>query len=216
MRQLSEQDFLRDVKSHRMTVDRDDGIYRHLRFAQPEHSWMHHFEIITWPGALCIRGDCGSYVFSRVTDMFKFFRSPKPDDDRLYINGGYWAEKLIASDCNGRRADGAMRFDPDLFSENVKRMYVEHVRSRMRDMPDERRELRRALEDEVLAYADSGESEAMSAANQFEHNGFRLRDFWEVECRAYTVQFIWSLYAIAWAIRQYDALNTPQPAASAA
>lgn len=216
MRQLSEQDFLRDVRSHVMTIERDDGVYRHLRFAQPENSWLHRFEITTWPGALCIRGDVGTYVFSRLNDMFSFFRSPTPADGRLYINDGYWAEKLIASDCSGRRGEGAMRFDPDLFCENVKRMYVDHIRANMRGMPDERRELRRALEDEVLSCADSSESEAMRAANQFEHDDFRLQDFWEVECRAYTVQFIWSLYAIAWAIRQYDAFKMPQPAASAA
>lgn len=214
MRRVTEQDFLRDVQSHAMTVERDDGVYRHLRFQQPIHAWLHRFDVITWPGALCIRGDVGTYVFSRVNDMFSFFRDP--GGGRLCINDDYWAEKLIASDCSGRRGDGVMRFDPDLFCEHVKRRYVEHARSKMRDMPDERISLRRALEDEVLSCADSGESEAMAAAMQFEHDGFRLHDFWEVNCREYTTQFIWSLYAIVWAVRQYDALKSPQPAVSAA
>lgn len=216
MARVTQQEFLRDVRSHAMTIERDDGIYRHIRFQQSESQWLHRFEIITWPGALCIRGDVGTYVFSRVADMFEFFRSPLPTDGNLYINDGYWSEKLIASDCSGRRGDGAMRFDPDLFCEQVKRLYVEHVRENMRGMPDERRALRSAIEDEVLSYADSSESEALGAAQQFEHDGFRLQDFWEVECRSYTAQFIWSLYAISWAIRQYDASKVPQPAASAA
>ena len=107
-----------------------------------------------------------------------------------------------------------MRFDPDVFCEEVKRRYVEHVRGNMQGMPDERKALRQALEDEVLSCADSGEHEALQAAGSFEHEGFMLTDFWEVECREYTVQFIWSLYAIVWAIQQYD--NRAKPLKSAA
>lgn len=200
---VTEAEFLKHVASHAMTIERDDGVYRHLIFAQPANSWHHRFEIVTWPGALCIRGDMGTYVFSRVTDMFAFFRH-STQDGRLYINDGYWAEKLIASECNGRRSDGVERFDPDIFRDAVNRWYAEHVRHNMRGMPDERRSLRLALEEEVLAYADAGEHEAMRAACTFEHEGVRMTDFWEVGCRRYTVQFIWSLYAIAWAIRCYD------------
>lgn len=194
--------FLRDVASHAMSIVRDDGIYRHLVFQQPEHGWLHRFEIVTWPGVLCIRGDVGTYVFSRTHDMFGFFRAPTGGDD-LYINDSYWSEKLIASDCSGRRGDGVMRYDPDMFRDEVNRRYVKHVRQHMRGMPDERRSLRAALDDEVLAYAEE-ETEARRAAGSFEHEGFALRDFWEVDCSDYTVYFMWSLYAIAWAIRQYD------------
>jgi hypothetical protein len=203
MRQMTQDAFLNDVNSHAMEVLRDDGVYRHLVFRKPENSWHYRFEIVTWPGVLCFRGDVGTYVFSRTSDMFDFFRNPV-QDGKIYINDGYWSEKLIASDCSGRRGDGVMRFDPDLFSEEVKRRYIEHVRANMRGMPDKRQSLRRALEDEVLAYADDGEAGALQAAGSFEHEGFALTDFWEVEVRAYTVQFIWSLYAISWAIQQYD------------
>lgn len=185
-----------------MTIVCDDGIFRHLTFRQPEHSWLRWFEIVTWRGALCIRGDVGTYVFSRTPDMFEFFRHPTTDGS-LYINAGYWSEKLISSDCNGRRGDGVMRYDPDLFRDEVRHRYVEHVRHHMRGMPDERRSLREALDDEVLAHAEE-EAEARRAADAFEHEGFALRDFWEVNCSEYTVHFIWSLYAIAWAIQQYD------------
>lgn len=204
MTRPTQAEFLKDVASHVMWVVHDDGIYRHLIFQQPVNSWRHRFEITTWPGALCIHGDVGTYVFSRVKDMFQFFRSDMTDGDRLYINEDYWAEKLIASDCSGRRGDGVMRFDADMFADAVKRRFVEHVRHNMRGMPDERRALRLALEDEVLSCAEDGEAEARRAADAFESDGFRLSDFWEVDCSRYTVRFIWSLYAIAWAIRQYD------------
>lgn len=52
----------------------------------------------------------------------------------------------------------------------------------------------------------------MRAASEFEHEGFRLSDFWEVDVHAYTVQFIWSLYAISWAVWMYD--NRPLKAAA--
>lgn len=200
---VTEAEFRQDVARHSMTVLRDDGVYRHLSFCQPDHQWLHRFEIITWPGALCIRGDVGTYVFSRVHDMFEFFRSSMTTFDKLYINDGYWAEKLIASECNGRRGAGVMRYDPDLFVNEVKRRFVDHVRLNMRGMPEERRDLRRAIEDEVLAYAED-ETGAMRAASEFEHEGLRLSDFWEVDVHAYTVHFIWSLYAISWAVWMYD------------
>lgn len=204
-RQVTQQQFLADVRTHEMTVLHDAGVYRHLRFQKPEHSWHYRFNIVTWPGALCIRGDCGTYVFSRVEDMFSFFRHPAGDGGDLYINEDYWAEKLLASDCNGRRADGVMRFDPDLFGHHVRRHYVDHVRRRMRGKPKARQDLRRALEDEVLSRTDEGEEAAMRAACNFEHDGFMLQDFWECNCQKYTTQFVWSLYAIAWGIHQYDA-----------
>lgn len=213
-RKITQDDFLNDVRSHAMHVLHDDGVYRHLSFSQPENSWLHRFEVLTWPGALCIRGDVGTYVFSRITDMFEFFRR-NGDGDKLPINESYWSEKLIASDCNGRRGDGVMRFDPDVFCDEVKRRYVEHVRENMKGMPDERQSLRRAIEDEVLSYAEAGEHEALHAAGSFEHDGFMLTDFWEVECRQYTVQFIWSLYAIVWAIHQYDNRASPLKSAAA-
>lgn len=217
-RELTQDDFLKDVQHHVMTIAHNDGVRRHLAFrdSRPDRSWLHWFEVVTWPGALCIRGDCGTYVFSRINDMFKFFRHDGHDGhgDGLYINDGYWAENLIASDSCGRHADGVMRFDPDEFCDAVKRRYVEHVRRNMVGMPDERKALRRALEDEVLSCADSGELDAMRAASDFEHDGFRLDDFWEVDCRKYTVQFIWSLYAISWAIQQYDRRDDAKSAAA--
>lgn len=213
-RTFTETDFRKDVAKHAMIIVNDAGLHRHLSFRQPEHSWLHYFEIVTWPGALCIRGDVGTYVFSRTQDMFSFFRQPTKDGS-LYINDDYWAEKLVASCCNGRHGEGVMRFDSDLFRDAVWERYVDHVRHYMRGMPDERRALRQALEDEVLGCAEDGEQEARRAADAFEHDGFRLTDFWEVNCSEYTRQFMWSLYAISWGIRQYDQ-HHPQRSSSAA
>ena len=71
---LSAEGFLKDVKNHGMEVRRDDGLYRHLIFRAPKDSWHQWFEVVTWPGSLAINGDMGSWCFSRIEDMFEFFR----------------------------------------------------------------------------------------------------------------------------------------------
>lgn len=70
-----------------MTVLRDEGLYRHLRFWKSESSF-YHFDLITWPGYLTITGDIGCYTFRRIQDMFDFFTG--------YLNSDYWSEKLAS------------------------------------------------------------------------------------------------------------------------
>ena len=101
MRQCTEAQFLKDVSGHQMRVIRDDGKHRHVRFEKPGSSCM-HFELITWPGYLAYVGDMGSYVFSRLPDMFQFFRMGDGDlnhnERGLSINPSYWAGKIEAAD----------------------------------------------------------------------------------------------------------------------
>ncbi len=84
----AEEQFLKDVAGHKMRIHRDDGLYRHLEFRGPQ-GWHHWFEVVTWPNGLIIRGDMGNWAFSRIEDMFSFFRGQR-------INPGYWQEKLLA------------------------------------------------------------------------------------------------------------------------
>lgn len=74
--QCTEKRFLGDVAKHQMTILRDDGVNRHVRFKQPNSSNM-FFDLITWPGCLCYTGDMGTYVFRRLEDMFEFFRTDR-------------------------------------------------------------------------------------------------------------------------------------------
>jgi hypothetical protein len=87
--------FAADVAEHEMTIFRDDGLYRHLRFVRtavnektgkPELSSLYWFDLITWPGHLAIDGDMDGFMFARTEDMFEFFRGKR-------INPSYWAEK---------------------------------------------------------------------------------------------------------------------------
>ena len=92
--------FAKDVADHQMTVLMDIGVYRHLMFKKPDRS-EHWFEIVTTPGMLVIRGDMETWVFSRIPDMFNFFRGKDGE-----INADYWQEKLLAG-----RSIGHPRFD---------------------------------------------------------------------------------------------------------
>lgn len=192
----TEESFLRDVGEHGMIVLKDDGVYRHLRFKKPESGDM-FFDIVTWPGYLAYSGDMGCYVFSRIQDMFQFFRMRRESEPngRLSINLGYWAEKCEAK----ARHDGIKEYCPNAFREQIEH-WLES-----RDATDEVRE---EVKKSVLCYADDGEHAALRAAHEFEHKGFRFTDFWEADCTKYTYRYIWCCYALAWGIRQYDASKT--------
>ncbi|MDW3682977.1 hypothetical protein RA280_14710 [Cupriavidus sp. CV2] len=203
--------FERDVAEHKMTVIRDNGGDRHIQFRRPGES-AYWFEILTWPGTLCIEGDMGTYVFSRLTDMFQFFRTDdRGDPARLYINKGYWAEKLLAVNCNGYGRGAAERFDADTFKRRVIEEFRDYCRDR--DIPhEERKDMWYWLRSDVLeAACDGNDSVRGELSRWFRHDDHPdlFRDSWEWNCDEYTHHFIWNLYAIAWAIRQYDAAKVP-------
>lgn len=205
----NEAEFLRCVQKHKMFVLRDDGVFRHLRFKglvkeavddkAAEYTFNQWFEVITWPETLCISGDMGTYVFQRLNDMFVFFRDEENRLDKaetLRVNLSYWAEK-----CKSADRDGVKQFDRELFQHQVW--------SQALDSEATKADLRE-IEERVISRAYDGEFAAMTAAIEFEaDSGFRLSSFWETNCKAYTFSFVWICYAIAWAVKQYDAsLNT--------
>jgi hypothetical protein len=193
------EEFLRTVKAHEMTVVRDDGLYRHLRFARAE-TCIESFDIITWPGHLCYSGDLGTFVFARLRDMFQFFRGDR-------INPGYWAEKLVATD----RHRGHEEYDPERFRERIaewRKDWIKDGRANGDLSKEQARELFLAVDDQVLCSADDGEVRARDAAADFEHvagwRTYRLDDFWEVNLQSYTYRFLFCCYALPWAIAKYD------------
>lgn len=106
--------FAKDAEHHQMTVLHDDGLYRHLRFVRTapnaktgnvERSSSYWFELVTWPGRLTVTGDCGTYTFARLDDMFEFFRGDR-------INPGYWAEKVQGE-------TQLKKYSEDLFRQRV-------------------------------------------------------------------------------------------------
>ena len=223
MKQLTETQFLKDVADHKMTVIKDDGVHRHIRFSKPGTSCM-HFDLITWPGYLCYTGDMGTYVFTRLLDMFEFFRTDraaawlKKKGLTLGINPQYWGEKLEATD----KLDGFKKFSEEKFDAAIRRYFVEWIRSHRDDTSkEERRELWGAIECEVLgADGDGGGYRKQCAAHDFHHEvnravgNFYFQDFWETNVEEYSGRFMWCCYALAWGIQQYD--DAKEPAALAA
>lgn len=203
----TEQRFLNDVATHEMHVLRDDGVYRHVRFKRPGTMCM-HFDLITWPGYLCYTGDMGTYVFTRVSDMFSFFRK-KPG---TRIDFHYWAEKCEGSD----KCDGLREFDLDAFKREITEQRRSLFVAYGRDMTaDERNDFWKELE-EVKNAAEDGEHRMYAAVQDWTFS-FNKPDRWGQRrttidldtsdfpsCKRYTHRFLWCCYALAWGIQQYD------------
>lgn len=227
--ECTEERFLRDVADHRMIVIRDDGVNRHIRFKQPDSGNM-HFDLITWPGHLCYTGDMGTYVFQRLEDMFEFFRTDRlnrRDPAKLYINLPYWTEKLVAID--GNRSGGKVKpFDEAKFRKVINQYRVDWMRSAKESGEldaDGRRELWEAVESDVIGpLEDGGVERALWAAYEFYHKdstggrkrGWMFDDLWDNDFTEYSHSIVWCCYALAWAIRAYDAAKQVKVAAVAA
>lgn len=217
---ISEATFMKDVAAHQLTVMHESGVYRHLRFKRPDSGCM-HFDLITYPGHLVYSGDMGHYVFSRLHDMLEFFRTDRQGQDRLYVNLSYWSEKLVAVD-GTRRSGSAKEFSEEKFRRIVNEYRLRWMRER--DLTKEqRRELWEAIDNDVLDHLDSyGDNDgAMRAANNFSWTTYygdrgrrkqwAFRDFWDHDFEDYTHRFRWCAFALAWGIRQYDALQAATP-----
>jgi hypothetical protein len=187
--------FERDTASHQMTVMHDDGLYRHLRFKRPEQG-AYWFDLITWPGNLAITGDCGSFTFARITDMFEFFRGDR-------INPQYWAEKVQAADRSGVTA-----YRPEMFRQLVTE-YAQEVES---DWPGLAAAVQKRILGDLREWDIEYEEGAREALRDFDHQPegqtgepFTFTDAWEWDLRDYHWQFLWCLHAIQRGIGQYDA-----------
>lgn len=192
--------FARDTAEHTMVVLHDHGQYRHLRFARPApHSWMYWFELTTVPGALIFRGDGESFVFSRSTDMFEFFRMSAYGGE---LNPSYWAEKLTDG------AQRVMRYSEDRFRE-----WVADTVAARDDLPG----LDAAVERDIFQEWDiSSEVNARQALDEFEYfvdenNRWALTtpDFVFDDASAavfedYHWWYLWACHAIVWGIGRYD------------
>lgn len=202
--------FARDTAGHELTVLHDDGLYRHLRFMQPRPgSSCYWFELITVPGALIFRGDGESFVFSRLDDMFQFFRSGIRKDGSIHINPGYWLEKLT-SDRNA-----CMQYSEKLFTQRV----AEYLAECEEDTPGVTAAWGKHLGEFSGDYDTSSEGSARQALNDFEFlpagdagRPFTFEDTWEWSFRDYDWWFLWACHAICWGIQRYDAAKAEQAA----
>lgn len=196
MREPTPESFLQDIEHHEMKILHESGLYRHLRFKESKSSNM-WFDLVTWPGIMTIHGDMGTWTFSRLEDMFTFFRSGSD----LKINPSYWAEKLQHGNFSGR--EGGKVWDEESFKEDL----GEQVASYGLEQADLDIVSRAIREDvfrqdnkyELMIYARDFVCE-ISDGSEFQFDPCDLPDG-----MIYSYHFIWCLYAIVWGIQRWDA-----------
>jgi len=198
--ECTREEFLNDVKDHQLNILLNNGVYRHLVIKKPGSS-NHWFEIVTYPWKLVVSGDMGTWVFSRIEDMFCFFRS---DDGK--INRSYWAEKLQ----NGTHgcSDAAKVYDGDVYKQRI----IDHLEDY--DLSDEHKEL--VLEELDTIDFDDGHgvyreiydfSVDLSGSNHRSYKRddlFTFQDVWEIDMKTYSYHYLWCCHAIVYAIQKYD------------
>jgi len=193
--------FCEDTKSHVMKICHNEGLYRHLHFADPE-SLRCYFDLFTTPNALGISGDMGTYIFSRLEDMFLFFDTP---NGRL--NPDYWSEKVTAQDVHCPvRVFSKAKFEEVVLQDFNDRKY-------MFDPPQQvllLAEIESNIFNDPDAYHDIGAREALRNFEfSYESNNggprlvFDYEDYWEWDFKDFSPHFMWCLEAIVFGIRRY-------------
>lgn len=226
--------FASDTAHHEMTILHDDGLYRHLRFKQPDRG-AYWFDLVTWPGALAFTGDVGSgYVFRRLDDMCEFFRNP----GGYSINPSYWAEKVVAG------KDGLSKYSTTKFQAFVDETVVKHedeypglgkaITEALSNTynPEYEEGAREFLRDFIYA-TDEGYARIAKAERAWRATGgtsatewqllqevkrqetFEFSDTWELDFSDWDWQYLWACQAIRWGIGQYDKARKPATVAVA-
>jgi hypothetical protein len=193
--------FKKAVVGHEMIVVRNDGLYRHITFKNP-NTYNNYFHITTWPGYLAISGDSGSYVFARLPDMFQFFRGGG-------INPQYWAEKIQASDRHG----GVEEFSEEMFHAAIKSDFDQWSF----DDDEQKAKAWQELQDSDIGDDEAPESieEAVRSAMNYKCpvTGNDFGDFWDHDLKDYTFRFLWCCHAVRWAVAEVDRRRTHKVAA---
>lgn len=198
------EDFLETVKEHEMTVIKDDGLDRHLRFKKP-NSGNRWFDIVTWKGYLCVTGDMGCWVFSRIDDMFDFFIMSDNDFNKSnIINPGYWEEKLQAISRFGSSDGSTKEFSESRFKEAVKEYFDQYFED-VDEEDESKKEVWEGIESDIFNYIGeySRPDTLFHRVNEFYEGDFNFVDFDYRGCFDYTYYYIWICYAIVWGIIKY-------------
>lgn len=196
--------FEASVTEHEMTVlldTLDEGKpYRHVRFSKPGTSiWS--FSLVTWPGRLAISGDLQDHTFSRLHDMFAFFRGSRQ------VNVSYWAEKLKAEGQN--TSLGENRFSSERYREEVER-FIQDQRDDLTKA--DFREFEAHARQELLSHGPDFIEEAHDVLNGFRWypssdrssgREIRCHDVWEWDLRGYDHHFLLALHAIQYGVNTY-------------
>lgn len=204
--------FTKDTAEHQLKIHRDDGLFRHLTVKKPNSSCM-HYNITTWPGYLCMSGDMGCFVFSRLPDMFQFFRG-KPGE----INPYYWQEKLQSgAGFEGARAISE-EFDGEAYDQRMDQYLADFIEDLDPNDTDEAEQIVAATEavSDFKNFRENSEWDVVSRIHNWDPSdagGLELDDFFEGQLDKFKFNYIWCCYAIVHAIALYDAMKASEVAA---
>jgi hypothetical protein len=141
----------------------------------------------------------GTFVFTRLADMLTPSDAAPTAPNRIDLR--YWAEKCEAED-ESDGWDSARQSGRGPRSLEQAPMTPKRGRRPARPNCGGDR-IRRVWAD------DWGETGVWPALHNFEHDGFRFRD-WERSCEVYTQRFLWCCHALEWGIDVYDAAKDAQ------
>lgn len=196
--------FERDTANGSMEILLENGMYRHLRFRFKNGSFG-WFDIVTWPGRLVITGDCETFTFSRLEDMFEFFRT-----GGYRVNPSYWQEKIR----DGR--DRARSFDWDRFRAEALAEFDRATEHK------EDAELRQSAREDLEGALDSANADEWGAVQllrdyHYKQDIYDTSTYFEFDLPEsppdgmdWDYHYIWCCRAIAWAIQKYDAHHAAQ------
>lgn len=193
----------RSTAGHELSIVRDDGLYRHMRWAHPE-SHMYEVELVTWPGGMAVRGDIhDGYVFhlnvpGEQPDILAHFRG-EPDP-------ATWASMLtVPREC------------VTWYSAEILRRHIEGAVEDAIELDEEPEELREAVEEGLLTALTGNEDEQntrwdaaeheeadRTLLDQFEYEGFCFEDTYEWDLQDWSPWYMWACHAIRAIIRAYD------------
>ena len=187
--------FLADVANHKMEIVMDNGVHRHLVFRGNGHGTVGKVEIVTFPWSLVVTGDMGTWVFSRVSDMFCFFR-----DSGGRINPYYWSEKVQNGSGGSRGETGCKEYCSVTFKQNVIASLDDYDFNDYDDVTKE--QVIEALNSEI--YWDMSRENVVGQLDDLAVGGWSISEPYEIESEKWCYHYIWCCRFIVWAINQYD------------
>ncbi|MEU1221320.1 hypothetical protein [Streptomyces microflavus] len=188
------------AEDHVLTIQRDDGLYRHLVIEKPKSPGT-RCEVVTWPGALAITGYTGSHILRRDDDMIAFFRTCMSSGIAWDADPRFWAEKV--------QPHGA---DSGLVLSYAGDRVVAHIKEAAAEAEADYPGLVAEVEEKLLSRYSTAdldtEGGVKAALDTFEFEGFRF-DYGGWEFTEYTYWFLYTCQVIAWTVAQYDAALVP-------
>lgn len=193
--------FKKQTRDWTYVVTQDNGVNR--RIVHSKLGSFYRYEVVTWPGKLHIGGEIpgpdSEYTFTRLADMFEFFR-PRGEITPSKVNLHYWSEKL-----SNRGRPDAKEYTKAALDRQVR----EHVSDLREGFYD--RETAEAMVAKVWELYRNHHS--MGALYEREGAAEFLRDLeyaevasdtWEWDLTDYKPSFVYSCVAIVFAIQEWD------------